>query len=425
MILGNLLKCLYARIASLKHIHHSTCRHCHAIWAIKLPSFLPFPTPHTYELTHHIKHLHTPIPFITHIELVALEKGEYVKDVKTNFEVADHGDGTYGVHFTVPNHFKSPRCSIFVRCRRQHISDSPFTLLVYGVTCTLPSFLTSWGAKGSGDGNFLKPFGVALAPNGDVYVSDTDNHRIQVFSSGGHHLRTWGQKGSEVGQLNRPQGLAVSPQGEVFVCDYENHRIQVFRSDGQFLRTWGNQTSRLLSWLPFSSTPVLQFPCGVALSPNGEVYVCDEQSDAILVFTSEGNLLRKWGSFGNDFGQFCYPRGVAVSMDEVFVCDTSNHRVQVFSLDGTLMRAWGTRGSRKEQFDYPSYIAVTEGGYVYVCDEGNGRMQVFNVMGEFIGVWGGKGKERGQFNCPNGVAVSASGVVYVCERGNSRIQTFQ
>ena len=91
--------------------------------------------------------------------------------------------------------------------------------------------------------------------------------------------------------------------------------------------------------------------------------MCDEQSDAILVFTSEGNLLRKWGSFGNDFGQFCYPRGVAVSMDEDFVCDTSNHRVQVFSLDGTLLRAWG---SRKEQFDYPSYIAVTEGG-VCVC----------------------------------------------------------
>ena len=80
------------------------------------------------------------------------------------------------------------------------------------------------------------PQGLRFDNKGNVYVSDRDNDRIQVFDPQGRFLRKWGVTGSGDGEFRWPQGLGIDSEGNVYVSDQGNDRIQVFDSQGRFLR---------------------------------------------------------------------------------------------------------------------------------------------------------------------------------------------
>jgi hypothetical protein len=90
-------------------------------------------------------------------------------------------------------------------------------------------FIAKWGSLGHGDGQFYCPYGIAIDSSGNVYVADTDNSRIQKFTSGGSFIAKWGSGGSGDGQFYYPFGIAVDSSGNVYVADTYNHRVQKFR----------------------------------------------------------------------------------------------------------------------------------------------------------------------------------------------------
>jgi tripartite motif-containing protein 71 len=92
------------------------------------------------------------------------------------------------------------------------------------------SFVTKWGSLGSSDGQFVKPQGIAVdLSSGNVYVADTDNNRIQKFTSNGTFITKWGSYGPGNYQFTAPTGIAVEPSSSyVYVADAFNNRIQVF-----------------------------------------------------------------------------------------------------------------------------------------------------------------------------------------------------
>src|SRR5438093_12299688 len=108
-----------------------------------------------------------------------------------------------------------------------------------------PEFLLKWGSPGSGDGQFDLPGGIAVDTNGNVYVADVRNLRIQKFTGNGVFLTKWGSAGSGDGQFgfNSPLDVAADASGNVYATDPANHRIQKFTSDGVFLTKWGSQGS--------------------------------------------------------------------------------------------------------------------------------------------------------------------------------------
>ena len=283
-----------------------------------------------------------------------------------------------------------------------------------------PSFITKWGTTGTGNGQFQGPYGVAVDGNGDVYVADVENARIQKFTSDGAYLTQWGTFGSGNGQFRYPQAVAVDVDTHnVYVADGGNHRIQRFTPDGVFIAQWGTQ-----------GTGNGQFngPHGV-VAADGVVYVTDSYNHRVQRFTSTGAFLGQWGSEGAGNGQFNNPVGVAIDgrNGNVYVTDLLNHRVQKFTSTGAYLTQWGTYGTGNSQFNAPQGVAVDSDGDVYVADTGNHRIQKFAFTGTFrflLSKWGTYGTGDGQFNNPQALAVDGSGNVYVAESSNNRVQRF-
>src|SRR3990172_3595739 len=276
-------------------------------------------------------------------------------------------------------------------------------------------FVTKWGSQGTGDGQFDIPVAVAMDSSGNIYVTDTFNHRIQKFDSSGTFITKWGSYGSGDGQFNSPHGIALDTSGNVYVTDYQNNRVQKFDSSGTFIKKWGSYGS---------GDGQFHYPYGVAVDSSGNVYVVDNSNHRIQKFDSNGNFITKWGSQGSEDGQFWGPHGIAVdSSENVYIVDNNNNRIQKFDSNGNFIIKWGLYGTGDGQFNSPVKVTVDSSGDVYVAD-GNHRIQKFSSSGIFITKWGSNGTGDGQFNRPYGVVVDSSGNVYVVDSNNSRIQEF-
>ncbi len=102
-----------------------------------------------------------------------------------------------------------------------------------------PTFLLAWGSQGTGPGQFVALYGIAVAPSGHVYTLDGSNGRVQEFTANGEYVSEWGGQGTGDGQFQLPHGIAVDQVGNVYVADTGNNRIQKFSATGAFLGKWG------------------------------------------------------------------------------------------------------------------------------------------------------------------------------------------
>ena len=207
---------------------------------------------------------------------------------------------------------------------------------------------------------------------GNVFVSDTDNNRMEEFTNQGIFVRAWGTFGSGNGQFNFPVGVAVDASGNVFVADAGNNRIEKFTNHGHFIATWRHA---------FNS------PFGVAVDPSGNVFVADTFSSRIQKFTNDGTFLTTWGTPGAGKGQMQNPYSLGVDASgNVYVADTGdewaetdndNSRIEKFTNNGSFITSWGSYGTGDGQFDVPFGIVVDPSGNVFVVDEENNRIQEF------------------------------------------------
>ena len=186
-------------------------------------------------------------------------------------------------------------------------------------------FLAAVGTKGNGPLQFFFPKCIIFnAVNSKVYVTDKNIlYRIYILNSDLTFSSTFGKEGSGRGQFIAPCGMAVDRKGQVYVADSGNHRIQVFTAKGKFVRMFGRLGE---------GRGDLNFPFGVAVdSSGGTVYVSNSKKHFISVFTSEGHFVMSFGQCGGEPGEFYHPRGLAVdSSGKLYVCDSSNNRIQMF-----------------------------------------------------------------------------------------------
>ena len=302
-----------------------------------------------------------------------------------------------------------------------------------GTESTIPLYANQFGNEADG---LTNPTGVAVAPNGDVWVADYANNRVLRYSSGGVLLGAYGGEGSAEGDFLHPRDVAVNQSnGDVYVTDEGNNRIDELSSSGQFIRMFGwNVTPNHLNTLetcafdcsagtPGSGVGQFKYPTGVAADASGDVWVADYGNNRIAEFNEEGHYIQEFGTEGSGEAQFKGPMGIAFSGGNIYVVEYGNNRVQELTIAGKYVAQFGKAGSGSGEFNGPQGIASDpRTGNLYVSDTNNDRVQEFNSSGKLIVKFGSAGSERGQLSAPTGVAVSASGSVYVADYYNDRVQ---
>jgi sugar lactone lactonase YvrE len=217
------------------------------------------------------------------------------------------------------------------------------------------------------------PEGVAVGPEGNLYVVDTDtpHTRVSVWTATGRFVRSFADYGSGPGQLDDPKQVAVDGAGFVYVADSANSRIERFTPDGRFAASIGQG-------FPLSSQPdQVSSPQGVTVAPDGTLYASDQQQRRVQHYTADGAFLGSFGSQGAGPGQFQATGGIAAGPDgSLYVADWSVSSIQRFSAAGAFLgRLDAGPGSGSGQFSHPRYMAVDCRGTLYVADVDNNRIQ--------------------------------------------------
>jgi ABC-type spermidine/putrescine transport system permease subunit II/DNA-binding beta-propeller fold protein YncE len=192
------------------------------------------------------------------------------------------------------------------------------------VFSTEGKLVTQWGVKGTNAGQLGMPRAAAANSRGEIYVCEYgDSERVQKFTADGTKLPGgWGRLGDAPGEFNRAEGLAMDAQGRLYVADSCNQRIQIFSAEGKFLRAYGKAGSRAGEF---------SYPYDIQVDGAGRQYVCEFGNQRIQIFDAQNQPLEILGGPGAAPGQFSEPWSIALdSKGNLYVADALNHRVQKF-----------------------------------------------------------------------------------------------
>jgi hypothetical protein len=261
---------------------------------------------------------------------------------------------------------------------------------------------------------------VGVDRHDQVYVFHRGEHPMIVFDRDGNFLRSWGD-----GIFLRPHGISMAPDDTMFCTDDGDHSVRRCTLDGKVLLTIGlpGTAAPYMSGQPFNRCT------HTALAPNGDIYVSDGYGNArVHKYTPDGRPLMSWGEPGTDPGQFNLPHNITCDDGGyVYVADRENHRVQVFDGNGRYETQWNN-------MHRPSGMFMT-GGKCPLCYIGEigpylganrgmpnvgPRLSILDHQGKLLARLGNipsAGTGPGQFLSPHGIAVDSLGDIYVGEVG--------
>ena len=299
-----------------------------------------------------------------------------------------------------------------------------------------------------GGGKFNYPYDVAVGPDGNIYVADYSNQRIQVLDSEGTLISSW--DGFSAGVPNnyfRPRSLHVAADGKVYVADGDYHRVLVFDAQGKFLRAMGQQGS---------AEGQLNGPQAIAVDAAGTVYVGDNNK-FVSVFDSSGAYVRRFGGSGSSDGKFNSIYGIQIVAGNKIAVLGSSNKIQFFNTDGTFssmieglgnaytfsidgsgnyfFAGWGSKvqkrsstGTLLQEFNLEGKIGSNVPGIaltanrIYLADYNNHRIAVLDGSGNFLTSWG----RVGTSSTPSifGLAADGQGNFYLGDFDHSEIRKY-
>jgi uncharacterized protein (TIGR03663 family) len=297
--------------------------------------------------------------------------------------------------------------------------------------------------QGSNRGEFNLPRGLARDSAGNFYVVDTFNHRVQKFDPTGKFASTIGSgRGSSDGQFNPlvletgdadgtgPAGVAIDSEGNIYVADTWNHRVQKFGPAGNFLKAWGSfiDLGDPNSVSDQGRDGKFYGPRGVAVGPGDTIYVTDTGNKRLTIFNKDGQYLRQISSglnpqrrqenyrFSNP-GEMNEPIGVAVDKaGNVYVADSLNGRIQKFDSNGANAGVWAVSGDSWGGGAYMEpFLALDEAGTsLYVtAPTGKKVLRYDTASGQVTGEKAAEGAIS--LKLPTGITVAPDGTIYVVD----------
>ena len=281
----------------------------------------------------------------------------------------------------------------------------------------------------------LRPNGIAVAPDGSLYVMDRGHSRIVHLSANGEIINTIGQLGRAPADIYAGWDVALDSAGNIYIChqvfdiegSYRVHDgVKVFSPAGRFWREVGAQD------YAYGDDVTTNTPYGLATDSQDRIFVADFEANSVRVFDPDGRqIARFFGEQGSQPGQFYGSGHLAVDdrRNLLYVSDESNSRVQQFmltetangDLEATFRLSFGSYGRDPGQLAYPQDVAVDKNsGRVYVADMANRRVQAFDSEGQYLL----------EFSPPGdwqviGLDVGPDGAIYATDALNNAVLIFE
>ncbi len=281
--------------------------------------------------------------------------------------------------------------------------------MLYADQFSVPTFVSIFAA------NFTAPTGIAIGPNGDIYVVDSGNSQIKKFDSNGKLILSWGNLGTGSDQLLHPNGIVVGKK-YVFVADTGNARIDMFdKDDGKFIYSWGGYGD---------NNGMFHTPVGLVIDNQGNLLVADSGRNTIQEFNTHFGFMNEFKPLLTGDGNFTAANGITTDSKGNIYVSSPDDKILEFSSIGNFVNFFGSQGSEEGRFNNPTALAIDVHGNFYVADTWNHRIQKFGPDGNFVLSWGSVGTSVGQFEEPVGLAIDQSDNIYVVDEKNNNIQKF-
>lgn len=254
----------------------------------------------------------------------------------------------------------------------------------------------------------VRPYAIAVAPDGRIAIADPDARSLHVFDPGRRRYRRLTL--ADRRPLESPVGVAVDPEGRIYVAD--SARGAVFRT--------GDSGKLDL----FVGEGELTRPTGLAFDAGRSVlWVVDTLGHRVVGFDTDGIRVAVLGGRGTGDGRFNYPVAVTVGPSgRLYVTDSMNFRVQILDPEGGFLGSFGSPGTDPGDLDKAKGIAVDADGHVYVVEALHDVVQIYDGGGRLLTVIGGTGTGPGEFWLPTGIHIDASGRIFIADSANHRVQ---
>ena len=185
------------------------------------------------------------------------------------------------------------------------------------------TYISSWG-----EGKFKMPHGIHVAPDDTVWLVDPREHVVTRHEPGGEIIQTLGNRGVPTASFhgapfNMPTGIAVAPNGDLFVSDgYGGHRVHRFSPDGQLKLSWGREGTGPGEFVNLHN---------IGVDKRSRVFICDRENHRIQIFDADGKFLEEWTDFRS-------PNDLWIEDDIVYI--TAAGSVSIRSLGGEVIGGW-------------------------------------------------------------------------------------
>ena len=237
---------------------------------------------------------------------------------------------------------------------------------------------------GDASNQLYRPYGIVLDASGNLYIADTENHRIQKWAPGaseGTTVAGGNSYGSAANQLKNPYRFTFDSSGNLYIADTYNHRIQKWApgaSEGTTI-AGGNGYG--------SAANQLHYPYGITFDASGNLYISDGNNNRIQKWApgaTEGTTVAGGNGYGSAANQLNSPDGIIYLSGKLYIADVLNNRIQKWvpgATEGTTVAGGNSSGSAANQFNYPRNITLDASGNLYIADQNNTRIQKW-VLGQ-------------------------------------------
>ena len=338
-------------------------------------------------------------PLSVLLSLISCELSSADDSQLISCDINETQSGNYDISFTPCTRGKH---QLTMRLGGVNIPGSPFTLPpeMRGKPVNIISGLN-------------KPFGVVITKNEEIVVAERDANHITILNKEGKKVKSFGKRGTKEGQFTNPRGVAISHDGYILVTD--EHRLQKLTLEGDCVKSVGSSKT---------GNGPLQFnvPRGITVHPTtGQIFIADKYNHRIQVLNKGLTYSHSFGKKGSSPEQFNQPYDVTFDNEGyLYVADRNNHGIKKFTSTGQYISTFSSEGSNPGQIKYPSFIII-ESNSLYVSDQGNNCISIFDTNGCFIHYFGKYGSGEGEFHRPRGITVDSLGNLYVSDTCNSRL----